>query len=319
MLVLEWLAAIGVSNAIGFAYEQVLKDLFMEGMRDYAKDFLKDKIKDAERLVQLKPVQIAVGKALKEFMLIIQQELQELGENNLDSYVKPLKIFLKDKQVKSTLVGSFSEGKVNLDSSALEARWCELELRPLPEEFDWEIITRKFSRIAKGIFLNSEELRKNWIAELTQQIQTDTRQISISTAQIASTLEVVEQELIAKYRLAPNFSLKRYCESIEERYSFLKLNILDSTYHEYKLKLWSVFVFQNVIEGLPPSRHEFSKDIQRELIEKGESESNVPTEKIREYKREYLQKPLRSAEEVVEDAEMLHTVFVGDPGSGKST
>ena len=246
MLVLEWLAAIGVSNAVGFVYEQVLKDLFVEGMKDYVKDFFKGKLEDLEHLAQAKPVQIAVGKALREFLSIIQQELRELRENNLKAYVKPLKVFLKDEQVKSILVASFSEGKVDFDSKTLDARWYELELKPLPEDFNWEIITRKFSRIAKGIFLSSEELRNNWIVGLVEQVQTDTRKISISTAQIASTIELVEKELIAKHKLDPQFDLRRYCESIEERYGLLKLNILDSTYHEYKLRLWNVFVFQNV-------------------------------------------------------------------------
>jgi len=319
MLVPEWLAAIGVSSAIGFVYEQVLKDLFMEGMKDYVKDFFKDKIKDIERLAQAKPVQVAVGKALKEFLAVIQQELQELGVSDLKVYTRSLKQFLKDKKVKSVLVAAFSEGKINLDGRTLENTWHELELQSLPEEFDWEIIARKFARVAKGIFLDSEDLRKNWVAELAEQIQTDTRRISTHTEQIATALEIVQQELNLGRKLAPDFNLRRYCESIEERYGLLKLSILDVTYDEYKLRLWNVFIFQNVREGLPPSRYEISKDDQQELLTKGQSEAEIPDAELKKYQEEYFQKPLRSLQEIIDDEDLPYLVLLGDPGSGKST
>jgi predicted NACHT family NTPase len=319
MLVFEWLAAVGVSNAIGFVYEKVLKDLFVEGMKDYVKDFFKDKIKDIERLAQSKPVQIAVGKALKEFLAVFQQELQELGVSDLKIYARSFKQFLKEKKVKSILVAAFSERRVSLDSKTLENTWHELELQPLPEEFDWEIIARKFARAAKEIFLDSEDLRKNWVAELVEQIQTDTRNISTHTEQIASTLEIVKQELIFERKLSPDFNLRRYCESIEERYSLLKLSILDITHDEYKLRLWNVFVFQSIREGLPPSRYEISKDDQQEFLTNGQSKVEIPDVELKKYQEEYFQKPLRSVQEIIDDEDLPYLVILGDPGSGKST
>lgn len=98
----DLLVAWGVTQAVGFVFKPILEDLAKDSAKDWAKDLFKDSLKNVIRLPTKEPLDIAAGKALKEFLQLVQDELEdvELSEEQLKNYIKPLKQFIKDKSVK---------------------------------------------------------------------------------------------------------------------------------------------------------------------------------------------------------------------------
>ena len=105
----EWLAVWGVYTVAGFVFTEVLAPLAKGALEDYVKDFFKDSIKDFTGLFQKDTLQTVVGKALKEFLQLVQQELEdaEVSEEQLKQYVQPLNQFIHDKSVKELLGSTF--------------------------------------------------------------------------------------------------------------------------------------------------------------------------------------------------------------------
>ncbi len=58
----------GVTQAVGFVFKPILEDLAKDATKDWAKDIFKDCLKNVVRLPKKKPLEIAAGKALKEFL-----------------------------------------------------------------------------------------------------------------------------------------------------------------------------------------------------------------------------------------------------------
>ncbi len=134
--------------------------------------------------------------------------------------------------------------------------------------------------------------------------------------------------------LIPDFDWRRYHEGIQEQYGNLKLESLDTSGYAYnELKLWQMFVAQNVreVHQILPQIHEIPKEHQKRLRKSNQLEAEISTEELERYKKIYHKQPIRSVLEIVEDRVgaysvvgaqgrvPLHTVILGDPGSGKST
>jgi predicted NACHT family NTPase len=105
--------------------------------------------------------------------------------------------------------------------------------------------------------------------------------------------------------IAPEFDLRRYQEGLQERYSNLNLDSLDTTVYDYreKLKVWQVFIAQNVREcqEFLPQVYEIPKEHQRRLRESNELEADVDPEAWERYKQVYYQQPVRSVLDIVND------------------
>ena len=112
--------------------------------------------------------------------------------------------------------------------------------------------------------------------------------------------------------VVPDFDLTRYRESLRDSYDGLKLNTVDLTYSEYKIRLWSIFVPQNLREALPPPRKDFPKAAKQKP-------QNISTAEWEEYKRMFLDKPVQSALEVLRKKDCQYALILGDPGAGKSS
>ena len=151
-------AEIGISTFLEFTYGEVLQDFAGEGMTEYVKNFFKSKMEDTAALARLSSVRFAVFKALKKFLFVVEQELIETGDREPRDYAPDLKRFLRDEATMSVLASAFGTQKFDLQANVFEERWYRLSLTPLPSDFDWEIVARRYARTAKKIYLGTVKL-----------------------------------------------------------------------------------------------------------------------------------------------------------------
>jgi hypothetical protein len=283
---LDWLAVWGVSSAVGLVFKPILEDLAKDATKDWAKDLLKDSFKNVLRLPSKEPVDIAAGKALKEFLQLVQDELEDadLPEAELKQYIKPLKQFIKDKSVKEILGSAFKDDCQVLDAVTLAKTWTQLNLRSLPDGFEWERVAKRYLKKVKAIVRESDELRALLDSQKLEAIAQSTKELA---------------------GIAPEFDLRRYQEGLQERYGNLNLDSLDTSVYDYreKLKVWQVFIAQNVREcqEFLPQVYEIPKEHQRRLRESNELEADIDPQEWERYKQVYYQQPVRSVLDVVND------------------
>ena len=301
----DLLVAWGVTQAVGFVFKPILEDLAKDSAKDWAKDLFKDSLKNVIRLPTKEPLDIAAGKALKEFLQLVQDELEdaELSEEQLKNYIKPLKQFIKDKSVKEILGSAFKDDCQAVDTKTLTKIWYQLNLLSLPDEFSWERVAKKYLKKVKAIVRESDELRSILDSQNIEAIQQNTKELA---------------------GIVPEFDLRRYQEGLQERYGNLNLDSLDTTVYDYRerLKVWQIFIAQNVREcqEFLPQVYEIPKEHQKRLRESNELEAEVDPEEWERYKQVYYQQPIRSVLDVVNDPQNYpYAVILGDPGSGKST
>jgi predicted NACHT family NTPase len=333
----EWLTVWGVYTVAGFVFAEVLAPLAKGALEDYTKDFFKGCIKDFTGLFEQDTLKKIVGKALKEFLQLVQQELEDadFSEEELKAYTKPLKEFINDKSVKEILGSAFQEDCQAVDTKRLAKIWYQINLPSLPDEFDWERVGKRYVKKVKAIIRESDELR----AILDSQ-----------------NLEAIQKNIKELAGIPTEFDLRRYQEGLRERYGNLNLDSLDTTVYDYreKLKVWQIFTAQNVREcqDFLPQVYEIPKEHQKRLRESNELEADVDPEEWERYKQVYYQQPVRSVLDIVNDIQSdrlppqpplvrgekdlsvipplakgglggvnscRYIVILGDPGSGKST
>ena len=301
---LDWLAVWGVTSAVGLVFKPILEDLAKDATKDWAKDLMKDSLKNVLRLPSKEPVDIAAGKALKEFLQLVQDELEdaEISEVELKQYIKPLKQFIQDKSVKEVLGSAFKDDCQVLDAATLAKTWNHLNLLPLPDEFDWKQVGRRYLKKVKAIIRESDELRAILDSQKLEGIEKNTKELA---------------------GIVPEFDLRRYQEGLQERYANLNLDSLDTSVYDYreKLKVWQVFVAQNVRECQEylPQVYEIPKEYQKRLRQSNELEAEFNPQEWERYKQVYYQQPVRSVLDIVNEPQTYpYVVILGDPGSGKS-
>ncbi|MBW4626999.1 MAG: HEAT repeat domain-containing protein [Brasilonema octagenarum HA4186-MV1] len=317
---IDFLTAWGVSTAVGFLFQPVMKQFAQDVGKDLLKDILKDVLKAIpdQILEKLKKeeIDIAAGKALKEFLSLVQQELQDadIPDNQVRDYNKPLQKFLNEKKVKEILGTPFHDECHALNTIKLKKIWNEQNLLALPSEFDWTKLGKRYVKKVKAIIQDSSELR----AILDSQ---NIEKIAENTTEAAG--------------IIPEFNLKQYQEAIRECYANLKLDSIETTGYAYnELRLWRIFIPQNVreVHQVLPQVHELPKEHLRRLREKNELEAEeFALEELERHKQVYLEQPVGSVKKIVEDKHPplsplskggsggLKIVILGDPGSGKST
>ncbi|WP_414569080.1 HEAT repeat domain-containing protein, partial [Nostoc sp. CCY 9925] len=301
---LDWLVIWGVTQAAGLIFKPILEDLAKDAAKDWAKDLLKSIPGKIFQKLKKEDIEIAAGKALKEFLQLMQQQLKvrcKLAEAEIKEYTKDIKKFISDKSVAETLGKAFDINCESLDAKILEDSWNKLQLKPLPSKFNWQSITEQYLTQVQELLLDSKELHH--ILELQK-----LSYIEINTKEIAGVIV--------------DFNLVKYQEGIRERYGNLKLDSLDTSGYAYnELKLWRIFTAQNVREThqVLPQVHELPKEHLRRLRESEQVEA-VELEELERHKRVYFEQPIRSVLDVVnKKQDYKYTVILGDPGSGKST
>jgi tetratricopeptide (TPR) repeat protein len=296
---MEWLALWGVQQVSGFAFKPVLEfladqlgDLAQEAGKDFVKDFFKDSLKSGVERFKQKELAKAMGQAYTQFLYLMQQELvaKKVSKQEIEAYNQPLIKFIGEKSVKQYLGKAFEPGCQSLDLTVLAAQWKKLDLKPFPDNFDWERISLLYLNQVENIIGESQDLKDLFTAKKTGEIAENTKQLA---------------------GIIPDYDLRRYRESIQETYRHLKLGKLDSTYRNksYEVKLWKIFIPQTVRKGLPSSLDEYPKETQEKLQEQG----------LLGFEQAQQTKSFQSVLEVIADPDYPYLVFVGDPGSGKST
>jgi len=283
---LDWLAIWGVSQAVGILVYPILQDLAKEGAKDFAKDFFKDSLKHV-LLREKDPRLVAAGKAIKEFLQLVQQQLKfrcKLPDAEIKQYVVEVKKFIRNQSVKEILGKGFDANCESLDARALEETWNSLQLKPMPPNFNWGSLTDQYLMKVQEILCESEDLR------------------SILDSQ---NLEAIQRNTTEMAGIVPEFDLERYQEGIRERYGNLNLDSLDTSVYDYreKLKVWQVFLAQNVREcqEFLPQVYEIPKEHQKRLRESNQLEAEIDPEEWERYKQVYYQQPIRSVLDVVND------------------
>ncbi|MEH2076915.1 MAG: HEAT repeat domain-containing protein, partial [Nostoc sp.] len=301
---LEWLALWGVTQATGLIFKPILEDLAKDAAKDWAKDLLKGIPGKILKKLKKEDIEIAAGKALKEFLQLMQQQLKvrcKLAEIEIKDYTKDIQKFISDKSVAEILGQAFDINCESLDAKTLEDSWNRLQLKPLPSKFNWQSLTEQYFTQVQELLLDSKELHH--ILELQK-----LSDIEINTKEIAGVIV--------------DFNLVKYQEGIRERYGNLKLDSLDTSGYAYnELKLWKVFTAQNVREThqVLAQVHELPKEHLRRLRESDQVEA-VELEELERHKRVYFEQPIRSVLDVVnKKQDYKYIVILGDPGSGKST
>ncbi|MDZ8082353.1 MAG: HEAT repeat domain-containing protein [Nostoc sp. DcaGUA01] len=301
---LDWLVIWGVTQAAGLIFKPILEDLAKDAAKDWAKDLLKGIPGKIFQKLKKEDIEIAAGKALKEFLQLMQQQLKvrcKLAETEIKEYTTDIQKFISDKSVAETLGKAFDINCESLDAKTLEDSWNRLQLKSLPSKFNWQSITEQYLTQVQEILLDSKELHH--ILELQK-----LSDIEINTKEIAGVIV--------------DFNLSKYQEGIRERYGNLKLDSLDTSGYAYnELKLWRIFTAQNVREThqVLPQVHELPKEHLRRLRESEQIEA-VELEELERHKRVYFEQPICSVLDVVnKKQEYKYIVILGDPGSGKST
>ena len=157
----EWLVVWGVAQAAGLVFKPILEDLAKESAKDYAKDFFKDCLKKVIHQPEKDPLKEAYGKALTQFLLLVQQELEraDYEEVLIKEYVKPLKDFVNQEKIAATLGSAFNSDAQGLDIQIMAVTWREMNLPFLPEEFDWGQISKRYLKRVKNIIKDSDQLQ----------------------------------------------------------------------------------------------------------------------------------------------------------------
>jgi predicted NACHT family NTPase len=149
----DWLVVWGVTQVVGFPFKPILEDLAKDSAKDFVEDFFQDSLKSVFHFPSKEPLKIAAGKALKEFLQLVQQELEaaDVDEQALKQYTKPLKQFIKDTSVAEILGSAFKEDCRHLDTRTLSQTWNDLNLLALPDQFDWERVAKRYLKKVKAI------------------------------------------------------------------------------------------------------------------------------------------------------------------------
>jgi predicted NACHT family NTPase len=313
-VMVDWLMVWGVTQAAGLVFKPILEDLAKESVKDYSKDFFKDCLKKVIRLPEKDAQKEAYGKALKEFLYLMQKELLEAGyeEAQVKEFVQPVKRFIAQRDVAAALGRSFEVDCRSIDTSLLAKTWRSMDLPYMPEDFDWTMLSKPYVRAVRRIIQESDKLRPFFVAQTQMEMAEGLR------------------ELVG---IAPEFDLERYAEGLREQHGNLKLDSLDTTGAYYsELKLWSVFTPQNVREchEFLPQAYEIPKEHVRRLQQSGQwDEAEMAEMELERYRKGYTEQLSRPVFEVVGDPNLAigerrrssqrHAVILGDPGSGKST
>jgi predicted NACHT family NTPase len=310
-MIIEWLVIWGVTEAAGILACTILGDLAKGAAEDYVKDFFKDCLKKVIRLPEKDVLKEAYGKALKEFLELIEEELKDAGyqEAIIKKYIPYLQRFIKREEVSAALGMAFNVECKAIDTALLVRVWKELNSPLLPESMNWDFLSKSYIRAVKKIVQNSDKLRPIFEVQ---------------------TLDKIAEAVQEVAGIAPVFDLEKYAEGLREQYGNLKLESLDTTGVYYnELKLWKIFIPQNLREcqEFIPQVYELPKDRALLLQESGQLDAlELAEAELENHRKRYVEQPIRGVFEVLGDPQELakevvakYAVILGDPGSGKST
>ncbi|NJM61804.1 MAG: hypothetical protein HC849_18940 [Oscillatoriales cyanobacterium RU_3_3] len=282
----------------------ILMELGKAALDDYVKDFFKGCIKDVEGLAKKPFARYAARDALKNFIILFEQELQRshLDKTQIKQYLQPLKQFIDRPTVREVLGSVFQANCRVLNTAILAESWQNLTVQhpvrrnlptftkivpdrflqgrsiaSLPDTFSWEQVAEKYLKSAKLIIEQNAELR----AILNSQ-----------------KLDRIDRTLETMAPIPTDFNLEIYQEALREQYECLDLGNLDTRSGEYERQLTvkEIFIPQNAryCQEYLPKDYELPKEIQNRLRELGEIATEVSAEDLERYQKAYTQQQTRS-------------------------
>jgi len=245
---LDWIAVLGLQGLVGFVFKDILLKLLQGALEDYVKDFFKQSIRDVTTLAKEPPLQKAFGAGLKEFLLLVQQELEDadLSLAQIEELKPSLTKYLEDSTVLENLGIPFETvlGKDDraINTATLKEQWAILSLQRLPDEFDWIRLVKRYTRKVETIVRESDDLRKLMDSE-----------------NLARLVDLLEGAVIA-----PDFDVSKYQKKLQTAYSHLRLDSLDTDGWTYRLRLETMFVSQPI--SVWPSEGELLPNTAKSLL-----------------------------------------------------
>lgn len=295
----DWLVIWGVTQTVGFVFGAVMEDLAKDTLKDYVKDFFKGRLQGLVDRFGSDPLETAMGKAIKGFLDLVQRELEDCLDDELErvqAYAESLKRLIADPAVAGVLGSAFTDGG-QVDPRVWADRWLALKLKPLPPEFNWQKIAKRYQKYTRELIGADAELRAIAQFEL-----------------VAETRDLVRDSL------GPivDFDLLAYARSLQTDHEVLPLDQLATDGGAYSVKLWQVFLPQRAREcgEYLPQLDKAPKELLRQYgLLKEELDENQQ-EQLRDL---YRNQAPQSVVELVKNPNMNLFVILGDPGSGKST
>ncbi len=238
---MELLVPWGVVNISGFIFKPILEEiakLTTAALEDYVKNFFGVSIKNWVDIAKEISLKIAFGKAIKEFLGLVQQELEDadVDVDEIKQYKTSLKEFILDRSVLEELGKPLQKALGNttsetnsqtIDTTILIQNWNNLNLKVLPPNFNWQQLAKRYVKKLNSILRDSDELQK-----------------VLDSASLAGIRETLAQ--VAP--ISPDFDFTRYKNGLMTAYGNLKLDSLDTSGSHYTLQLWIIFVAQKVLE-----------------------------------------------------------------------
>jgi predicted NACHT family NTPase len=306
---MDWLLIWGVTQATGALVKPVLEDFARDVVNDSAKDYVKNCFGNIFKPLQKDAQQKALGKAIKELAQLIDDQLSDAGvpAHQTEAWASDAKEFVRSKAVQAVLRQAFESSASTVDSVLLKQGWPSRVTARLPDDFDWEIVAKTFSKRLKNLRRNDSDLRQIYEAQAIGEIAETNRQMA---------------------GIVPGFDLDAYRLAMLRQYQRLQLQSLDPDPYSYRNpQLRSVFVEQNVREcqEYAPQFLTLPKEVRRRFSEQSGggkwnlAESEARRELVEERLRAFHSQSSRQVFEVIGDPRAERLVILGDPGSGKSS
>jgi predicted NACHT family NTPase len=294
---MDLLAMSGIStNTVGFLYKTLLEKLMRENLDNFVVKLFSTNDAQIADSTQDTLIQACIA-SLTQFLLLVQQELEDADESETKviQYTDSLDQFIRHPAVLAELGKPFQNAEQFPDSHQLAQTWETLHLLPLPDEFDWKQLAKRYRR--KALALGQESLA-------------------------LQNLLTAPKGAVALEETA-DISWLRYRDAIKNNYGYLRLDTVETSGYSYQLQLWNIFVAQDVREvgEAMPQIHELPKSYQQRLIDSDQLDpEDILPENWERYKKVYAESAPRSVLELVEDKQNYpYLVILGDPGSGKSS
>jgi hypothetical protein len=306
-MVIDWLVLWGVTKATGALVRPVLEDFAKDLAKDSAKGVVKPYFGKLFEPVKKEAHEKAIGKALKELVQLIDDEICNTGvpSHQTEAWACDVKQFIRATATQKAISQAFDSSTSIVDRLTLEQGWPSEVTARLPDDFDWEIVAKTFSKRLKNLRAQDEDLREIYTAQAQGETAENTRQM---------------------LGITPGFDLVAYRRALLQQYQKLQLHSLDP-YSGRIAKLHSVFVEQNVRESqeYAPQLLTLPKEVRRRFLEEGGADVRDVAdlesreEHAEERMRAFHSQASRPVFEVAGDPSKQRLVILGDPGSGKSS